>query len=1049
LNTIAPLSALGFDAVVEIKESFSTVEKIFWNTINWLNTNRKGMTFSFVFGSFFLALMPCLNLKQSLSGFKSALLGLGIGAPLGVCVNCAAPIARAMQASGYALQTSLAALIASPSLNIVVIMMAFSMFPFHMVATRLVFVFIFILVLIPLACHFLFGREVEVQKSGEKFCKTTMPDKDKDIVFAAGLRGWWQAALWALKAYVIAFLTLLKIALPLMILAGFLGSVAITLLPWDVFHNLDMHLSAGMIVGVMFLLSIFGTLLPSPIAFDVVLSSVLLQVGVPLPYVAVFFFTLGTFSIYALFIVWQAVSFRVAGFLFMTTAVLGILAGGIAMVAEEQLLAKADNELKQVILAKTEEKKLTKISEQVNEFDPVVKRPSDDIVDFSALSEIIAKQRFELAQISKDKLTSVPEGIQILQHDLMQRQANTRDKFTRVYGEEIGIQQPYLVSYTSFVPDDQVFSTMSVASGDVHNDGWPDLLLMGDQEVQPNLVLYSNIGGTEFKRQDLPVTVDMGLVVSVSMADLNADGWLDIVFSTYEGGNYAIYNDQGNFLPDNVKMLREKGGYTTSFGYADFDRDGDVDIFEGNWGYGPLSINRGKSQNYVLYANEDGYEAKPLEGLTGETLAAIIADINGDGNIDIYVGNDFVMHERSDQLYLGDGKGGFEIFGDRAEEIGVYGAHSSMSAEYADIDNDLVPELYIGQIAYGGQYMHAMTKIAERQIAFATFCAVQGIPGKSDEECLENMKFRESLVKVSHYITDACSGLKNTIHKQKCMAHMLHYKKECLSFLGIGLPEDEENTKEELKKILSDRYLEICARDEDDEFEGEYTMDENIMASNASLYNVLLRTDREGGHYTEESNKRGIGYGGWTWNSRFADIDLDGWKDLYIVNGHNLPITLASNVFYLNKGDGYFDDKTKEYKLEDYSMTTAYAYMDYDRDGDLDIVTVPMDMPVTIYRNETQENNAVTFVLDDKSAKNPFAYGAQIIVSYEVDGEIQQQRVDIQGSGGYKSFNPPEAHFGLGAAQTIKSVLIKWPDGSESTVEGDLAANKFYKIVKE
>ena len=93
---------------------------------------------------------------------------------------------------------------------------------------------------------------------------------------------------------------------------------------------------------------------------------------------------------------------------------------------------------------------------------------------------------------------------------------------------------------------------MSVASGDVHNDGWADLLILGDHEIIPNLILYSNIGGKRFVRQSLPVSKEIGTVILASLVDLNGDGWMDILFSTYAGQNFIIYNEDFKFQENNV-----------------------------------------------------------------------------------------------------------------------------------------------------------------------------------------------------------------------------------------------------------------------------------------------------------------------------------------------------------------------------------------------------------------------------------------------------------------------------------------------------------------
>ncbi|MCB1593012.1 MAG: VCBS repeat-containing protein [Alphaproteobacteria bacterium] len=1041
LNTNAPLSGLGFSPVVEIKENFSVGEKVFWNTLNWMHTNKKGMMFSFMFGSFFLALMPCLNIRRTKSGFKSSLLGLGIGTPLGVCVNCAAPIARAMQASGYPLQTALAALIASPSLNLVVLMMAFSMFPFHVVAVRILLLLLFILVLIPLASRLFFVREVALQNSGETLCETPVTKNSENVVFADGLKGWEQAVFWSIKAYVFALLKLLWIALPLMILAGFLGGIAVTLLPWDMFHQLDMPTSLGVTALIMLVLSLLGTFLPSPIAFDVILSSILLQVGVPLPYVAVFFFTLGTFSIYAFLIIWRAVSFRVAAFLFLATVLLGVTAGMLSVAGESTLISKARQQLQ---IAKSS-------MANANAYDgndPVTDRTTDDVVDYGILQPLLYEKNVKYTDTPSDVLARTPENISVLQSDFMP--SGPPDKrFSRVYGDEVGISQPYLVSYTSFIPSDLAHTTMSVASGDVHNDGWPDLLVMGDHEVLPNIALYTNIGGQSFKRQFLPVTKDFGMVVLVSLADLNADHWLDVVFATYGGNNYVIYNDHGVFKDENMHLLHEKAGngITMNLGYSDIDKDGDLDLFEGNWGYGPLYINRESSRDYILNNTGQRFEPHALEGLTGETLSAIFADINGDGNTDLYIGNDYIAAESSDEVFIGDGSGNFRAYSEEQDGLNLRGGQSSMSVEFSDIDNDLLPELYIGQIAFSGQYMESMSKIAEKQVPYEAMCSLQGIYGMTTEECLKTMRFRLALVRAAHYITDACENLDDGNEKNRCLIHMLTYKTKCSdesvreAVIFSAHPDDGT--------AASERYQEVCARSQEVEDNANLSLEHNLEVSNASLNNVLLHRGKEQTAYQDQANERKIGYGGWTWNARFADLDQDGWKDLYIANGYYFPMTLASNLFYRNKGDGQFDDKTKEYDLEDYSFSSAYSTVDIDRDGDLDIVTVPLDSSVIIYRNENHDrNNSILFTLDDQSTNNTFGYGATVVISYTANGQTIEQRQDVQSSGGYKSFNAPAVHFGLGLTQSIQTVKVLWSDGQTSTIEGSLESGKYYKIIR-
>ena len=187
------LSSLGFQPLITIKNDFSFIQKVAAETINWIDTNKRGMSFAFVAGSFLLSLLPLLKTRSFKNGFGDSLFGMAIGSPLGVCVNCAAPVARALHGGGASLQTSLATLISSPTFNIVVLTMAFSMFPFYAIMLKIIFTILFILVLIPLGCRYLFTKEVQAQNA---VCKTEQPDS-----INLNINGWGSAIFWVIKSY--------------------------------------------------------------------------------------------------------------------------------------------------------------------------------------------------------------------------------------------------------------------------------------------------------------------------------------------------------------------------------------------------------------------------------------------------------------------------------------------------------------------------------------------------------------------------------------------------------------------------------------------------------------------------------------------------------------------------------------------------------------------------------------------------------------------------------------------------------------------------------
>ena len=152
--------ALSFEAAFPVHADMGLIERVFWSTLNWINTNKKGMSFGILFAAAILTALGNLQQRSFNSRWANALLGLGIGTPLGVCVNCAAPIARGMYAGGMRAETVLAAMVASPTLNVVVLTLAFSLLPFYMVAAKIGLSLLLILIGVPLICRLLPADQV-------------------------------------------------------------------------------------------------------------------------------------------------------------------------------------------------------------------------------------------------------------------------------------------------------------------------------------------------------------------------------------------------------------------------------------------------------------------------------------------------------------------------------------------------------------------------------------------------------------------------------------------------------------------------------------------------------------------------------------------------------------------------------------------------------------------------------------------------------------------------------------------------------------------------
>ena len=122
----AEITGLTFDRVVEVAPDAPVLTRIGANSVNWAYTNKQGMTFGVLFAALVLTVLPLASKRKFEGGMANTLMGVAMGAPLGVCVNCAVPIAEGIHQSGARGETTLATLMSSPTLNVVVLSMTFA-----------------------------------------------------------------------------------------------------------------------------------------------------------------------------------------------------------------------------------------------------------------------------------------------------------------------------------------------------------------------------------------------------------------------------------------------------------------------------------------------------------------------------------------------------------------------------------------------------------------------------------------------------------------------------------------------------------------------------------------------------------------------------------------------------------------------------------------------------------------------------------------------------------------------------------------------------------
>lgn len=317
---------LSFEASIQIQPGDAIGKRIVLTTINWVETNLQGMTFGLMLGACLLSLISLIPARGHRNGFVNTLIGVGVGTPLGVCVNCAAPVAKGMHDGGARLETTLATMFSSPTLNIIVLSMLFSIFPLYLTVIKLTQTLIFILFLVPLLSHWVFKKE-RMLTYGDASCaidpNATVPGIDstasvpENESWLAALRG--TIILLGRNLFYIVIRTV-----PLMLLAGALGAVVVHLVPLPSLVEYQATILSVALVALV------GVFLPVPVAFDIVLVAVLISAGAPMIYSMTLLFTLGIFSIYPFFIVWTSISGKVAVVLTAVLVVIGIIGGYVA-----------------------------------------------------------------------------------------------------------------------------------------------------------------------------------------------------------------------------------------------------------------------------------------------------------------------------------------------------------------------------------------------------------------------------------------------------------------------------------------------------------------------------------------------------------------------------------------------------------------------------------------------------------------------------------------------------------------------------------------------
>ncbi len=539
--------------------------------------------------------------------------------------------------------------------------------------------------------------------------------------------------------------------------------------------------------------------------------------------------------------------------------------------------------------------------------------------------------------------------------------------------------------------------------------------------------------------------------------------------------NTLTENDSLNYFT--YSYLYMGGGVSV----GDINNDGLVDLFfTGNQVSNKLYLNKGNLQF------EDITEKAGVEGDGRWYTGVTMADVNGDGLLDIYCSVSGKFKPRNNQLFINNGDG---TFSEKAKEYGIDDANNSVQATFFDYDKDGDLDLYVANYprtkfnAPGSYYEYQMVNSRDHEIDHLYRNDGAVFTDVTDEAGVRSFGLSLS-VTVGDLNNDSWPDLyiSNDFRAPDFMylnngdGTFREVVKEATAhtaFFGMGVDisdynndgnldifqvDMDANTNRRKKANMASMNPRLFWETVNAGFHYQYM--QNCLQLNSGVFN-------EGTPYfTNLSRISGMSSTDWSWGPLFADFDNDGLKDLFVSNGtrrevnnndffNNLkkvrnktdsllekslmiPSEKIDNFIFKNNGNHNFERANDYWGIEYKGFSNGVVYADLDNDGDLEIILNNIDDYATVFENKSSEQNNYITIQFEGETKNKFGLGNRVYVT--VDGKEQMQELTL--TRGFQSSVAPELHFGIGKKDTINQLKVVWTDGKVQELKNVVANQK-------
>ncbi|WP_298531668.1 VCBS repeat-containing protein [uncultured Algibacter sp.] len=522
----------------------------------------------------------------------------------------------------------------------------------------------------------------------------------------------------------------------------------------------------------------------------------------------------------------------------------------------------------------------------------------------------------------------------------------------------------------------------------------------------------------------------------VAVGDFNNDNLQDLYFTGNMVSN-KLYLNKGHLVFEDVSKsanIEMDNSWYLGVTTVDINNDGWLDLYLSVSGKttscpNKLLVNQGKDANGNISFKEEAQAYGIAD--KGHSTQSTFFDYDNDGDLDLYVANypitpfsttpdifkKHIQHAssiHSNHLYANNGDGTFK---DVTKAAGVLSYSLSLSATISDLNNDGLKDIYVSN-----------------DFASSDFCYINNGNG-TFRNTLEQSTKHTALYGMGADIADFNNDGHLDIFQVDMDASTNKRSKANMASMNPQVFWDTYNSG------LYYQYMHNCLQLNT----GIQTPDGNPIFNNISRIANISSTD-------------------WSWGPLFADLDNDGWKDVYVSNGTrreinntdffnkikeersafakkptpnnalkkslSIPSEKTDNFVYKNSKDLTFEKINKQWGLIFEGFTNGATYADLDNDGDLEIILNNIDDKAVIFKNNNIENKNSIALKFTGPTLNPRGIGVKCTV---ISKEIKQfQELTIER--GYLSAVAPILHFGLGNNKVIDTLLVEWPDGKSQII---------------